>query len=178
MSENRDNTKESEKVAGSELLPPLHQQVLELILKALAGVDIPWALTGSTAFAIQGVSVTPEDIDIQTSPDGAYVVERLLPGEPLQPVAERVSERIRSHFGAVLVRELRVEIMGGIQKRLPGGEWEPPVDVGALRVSVLWHGYQVPVLPLEYEYNAYLRLGRSDRARLLKEFMDSFGRRS
>lgn len=112
------------------------------------------------------------DIDIQTDKSGAYAVEKLLPGEIIQPVEERISERIRSYFGSMIINGVKVEIMGDLQKRLPDGSWESPVDVASLRKTVVWNGYEVPVLPLEHEYKAYLLLGRTEKAKLLREFVN------
>ncbi len=41
--------------------------------------DLPWALTGSASFALQGVSLAPEDVDVQTSAAGAYEVTSSAP---------------------------------------------------------------------------------------------------
>jgi len=40
--------------------------------------DIVWALTGSTAFIIQGMQFAPNDIDIQTNEIGAYAINEIL----------------------------------------------------------------------------------------------------
>jgi hypothetical protein len=46
--------------------------LIKRISKQLSSQNIKWALTGSTSFAMQGVPITPNDIDIQTDKDGAY----------------------------------------------------------------------------------------------------------
>lgn len=157
------------------MLPDTHRRVLKQLLASLQGVDLPWALTGSTSFALQGVDVLPNDIDIQTDEKAAYVIEGLLSRIPdtgiTRPVRYSESTAIRSHFGELHINGLKVEIMGALQKRLPNGDWEQPVDVGRFRVFVEWDGALVPVLPLEYERQAYLLLGRKDRAELLGAFL-------
>lgn len=149
---------------------PLERALL-VLLQALRGHDITWSLTGSTAFALQGVPVDAHDIDLQTDEAGAYAIQSLFPTRVLRPVALSEAPDIRSHFGAVTVEGVRVEIMGALQKRLPGGNWEPPVDVEPLRVLVQWKGYHVPVLALEYECGAYARLGRNEKSTCLKRFL-------
>ncbi|MEW5933231.1 MAG: hypothetical protein AB1816_06580 [Bacillota bacterium] len=135
-----------------------------MLLGALQGRDIAWALTGSMAFALQGVPVGPHDIDIQTDEAGAYAIQSLFRDRVQRPVRFSEAANVRSHFGALTLDGIEVEIMGALQKRLPSGHWEPPVDVKALRIFVPWQGYRVPVLPLEYECGAYARLGRHERA--------------
>jgi hypothetical protein len=51
--------------------------------------------------------------------------------------------------------------MGAIQKLLPDGAWEEPVYVEAYRRWVETDDLLVPVLDLDYEYQAYLKLGRT-----------------
>lgn len=131
-----------------------------------------WALTGSTSFALQGVPVTPNDIDVQTTEDGAYAIEDAFTDRTIDPVSFSESERIRSHFGALEVNGIRVEIMGGIRKRRPDGTWEPPVDIAAHREFADFDGLSLPVLSLEYEATAYERLGRTERAALLSDYAD------
>jgi sugar phosphate isomerase/epimerase len=147
------------------------ERALLVLLKALQGHDVAWALTGSAAFALQGVPVGPHDIDVQTDEAGAYAIQSLFPGRVQRPVTLSEATNVRSHFGAITVEGVEVEIMGALQKRLPSGGWEPPVDVRALRIFVPWEGYQVPVLPLEYECGAYARLGRYERAAELRRFL-------
>ena len=53
-----------------------------------------------------------------------------------------------------------MEIMGAVQKRLPDGSWEAPVNVADHLVFVDFEEHRVPVLTLEHEWRAYDRLGR------------------
>ena len=156
------------------------ENALSWIIETLEGRDIVWALTGSTSFALQGVPVNVHDIDIQTDARGAYAIQALFADKIERPVAFLESPNIRSHFGTAKVEGVTVEIMGAIQKRTRwpqeadeyrAPEWEPPVDVGALRIFIRWQGHTVPVLPLEYEYGAYVKLGRAEKAETLKRFM-------
>ena len=54
--------------------------------------------------------------------------------------------------------------MGDIQHRRDDGTWDAPVDLRRYRQWVDTAGMQLPVLSLEYEYQAYLRMGRRERA--------------
>ncbi|HEX7065215.1 MAG TPA: hypothetical protein VF199_09155 [Bacillales bacterium] len=61
------------------------------IYERLQEQKIPWVLTGSLAFAMQGVPLTPNDIDIQTDRDGAVAIENLF-------------KSFRSRAGSILFR--------------------------------------------------------------------------
>jgi hypothetical protein len=142
--------------------------ILRLIVRRLEGRAIDWAVTGSCGFALQGLDVTVHDIDLQTDAPGAYAIERALGAMSRRKVAHSATERIRSHFGALEIEGVTVEIMGDIQKRLDDGTWESPVDIRLHRRWVAIDGMRIPVLSLEYEYTAYLRLGRAEQAEMLK----------
>ena len=62
--------------------------------------------------------------------------------------------------------------MGDIQKRGVDGVWEEIVDPEHYRQMVEIAGLLVPVLSLEYEYQAYLKFGRVERAEMLRRWLD------
>lgn len=148
---------------------------LRIICSRLDGKGLNWALTGSMSFALQGIPVTVHDIDIQTDRPAAYELERLLSEFSVRPVSLSSTGRIQSHFGELDVNGMKVEIMGDIQKRLPDGTWEDPVDLSLHRQVVEVAGMHVPVLSLEYEHRAYLLMGRTERAALLAEYIKVSG---
>jgi hypothetical protein len=153
-------------------IPPSYARVLSILNEALAGMSSPWAITGSLGMALQGLPLAVHDIDLQTDAVGAYEIERRLASFSLTPECFSESERIRSHLGALEIGGVRVEIMGALQKRLPDGTWEPPVAVEKHRVWVLWQGMRLPVLDLAYEAEAYARLGRTERATMLRRWLE------
>jgi hypothetical protein len=61
--------------------------------------------------------------------------------------------------------------MGDIQKRLEDGSWENPVDLEHHKRVVEVEEMKVPVLSLEYEYQAYMKLGRIDKAEMLRTWL-------
>ena len=148
-------------------------KVLRKINTRLNNTSVNWALTGSLGFSLQSVPVEPNDIDIQTDKEGAYEIERYFSEFVTKRVKFSSTERIRSHFGELMVDGIKVEIMGDIQKRLKDGSWENPVDLEQHKRVVEVEGMQVPVLSLEYEYQAYLKLGRMDKAEMLRNWLHS-----
>ncbi len=83
---------------------------------------------------------------------------------------------MRSLLGKAVVQGVEVEIIGGVQKRLENGEWEEPVNVAEHRRWVNWQGRSVPVLTLEYEVEAYRRMGRLEKAEQIRRWLDSSGK--
>jgi hypothetical protein len=114
------------------MLPETHRLILKKLLNRLNSEEIIWALTGSASFALSRIDFVVNDIDLQTDKLGAYQIEQCFSDHIFQPVTFSSSDRIRSHFGVLLIDGLRVEIMRDLQKRLPNGEWEPPVK-GCMR---------------------------------------------
>jgi hypothetical protein len=144
---------------------------LRMIYARLAGSPINWAVTGSLGMALQGLEVEVHDIDLQTDQAGAYAMESLLSEFVVTPVHYALSERIRSHLGKLEINGIQVEIIGSVQKRLEDGTWEEPVNVELYRRRVVLDEMRIPVLSLEYEYQAYLIMGRTEKAEMLRQWL-------
>lgn len=157
--------------SNAAAIPSGHIAMLRVIIARLAGEPAIWALTGSVSFALQGVAVPVHDIDLQTDTEGAYAIARCFAEHVTRPVQFSSAERIRSHYGALILGGVRVELMGALQKRLPDGAWERPVDIRPHRRWVKLDGVMVPVLDLAYEEQAYRLLGRIERAELLRQHL-------
>ncbi|MGY4686388.1 nucleotidyltransferase domain-containing protein [Petrotoga sp. DB-2] len=153
------------------MIDPRYLEVLRKIYNRLNNTDVNWVVTGSLGFALQGMPVEPNDIDIQTDKQGAYEIERHFSDFVTKKVRFSSAERIRSHFGELMIDGIKVEIMGDIQKRLEDGNWESPVDLEHHKRIIEVEGMQVGVLSLEYEYQAYLKLGRIEKAEMLRKWL-------
>jgi hypothetical protein len=132
-----------------------------------------WVITGSLGMALQGIDLEVHDIDIQTDRHGAFEIESKFPENIIEPVYYSPSERIRSYFGKLEIEGIQVEIMGDIQKRIDEKTWEEPVQVEHYQRWINIDGMQIPVLSLEYEYQAYLKLGRVERAEILRKWLQN-----
>ena len=155
------------------MINPVYLNVLRQICTRLSNTDVSWVVTGSLGFALQGVPVQPNDIDIQTDRVGAYEIESLFSDVVIRKVKFSATERIRSHFGALEIDGIEVEIMGDIQKRGANHVWDEVVDLVHYRHMIEIDGLLVPVLALEYEYQAYLKLGRIEKAKMLRRWLDN-----
>ena len=82
---------------------------------------------------------------------------------------------ICSHFGELSIHGVKIEIMGDVQKRSEDGSWEKPVELDEHNRFVEFRGMTLPVLTLEYEYEAYMKLGRFEQAKKLKDAFECRG---
>ena len=153
------------------MIGPKHLAVLHQIVSRLNAADLNWAVTASLSLALQGVPVDVHDIDLETDENGAYAVERIFSEFVTQAVRFCTAERIRSHFGALMIDGIKVDIMGGVQHRRTDGTWEDPTDWQSHRRLIEIDGMLVPVLSLEYEYEAYQKLGRTSKVELLGQWL-------
>lgn len=149
----------------------IYVNVLRVIHQKLRENDILWAITGSLGFVLQGVPVKPHDVDIQTDEKGAYRIESLLAQYLVERVCFSSSDKVRSHFGVLSIKGIRCEIIGDIEKRLDDGSWSPAPDLRRHILYVALEDMKIPVLSLQYEYSAYMKMGRFDRARLLRQWL-------
>lgn len=152
---------------SSHRLPPAHREALTTVLRASEAVESNWALTGSTSFALRGLDLVPDDIDIQSTRAGVEQFATTLDGDCLEPLSYSKTARQRSWLGTFEVAGVEVDLMGDLETNVEGC-WVGPVAIDEVRTKVMWDGWSVPVLSLEYEARAYERIGRKPRARALK----------
>lgn len=155
------------------MIDPKFLTVFQKVYHSINDQDINWVLTGSLSFAFQGVDTEIHDIDIQTDQIGAYEIERLFSEYVTRKVTLSSSDKIKSHFGTIKIDGIEVEIMGDIQKRQNDGTWEDPVDLNGYKRFMNYNDMKIPVLSLEYEYTAYLKLERYEKAEMLRKRLDS-----
>ena len=101
------------------MIGPVYLSVLRRIHGKLSEENVNWAI--SLGIAFQSVPVEVHDIDIQTDERDAYKIEILFSEFVIKKVAFSSAEKIRSHFGALMIDGIKVKIMGNVQKRLEDG---------------------------------------------------------
>lgn len=151
---------------------------LRKITTRLKDTGVNWVITGSLGMALQGMDIEVHDIDIQTDRRGAYEIEGEFTEYVIEPVRYSQVERICSHFGKLEIGGVKIEIMGDVQKRITGQMWEEPVRVECYRRWIQIEGMQLPVLALEYEYQAYLKLCRKEKAEVIRRWLQNSGTNS
>ncbi len=153
------------------MIPPSHLYVLYKICSQLNNASINWAVVGSLGLALQGVPVEVHDIDLSTDAVGAYKIEQLFGAFVTKKVELSAKGKLRSHFGALLLDGVQVEIIGDVQYLSEDGTWENSAGLRHKQFVEI-KGMQVPLLSLEYEYQAYLRLGRLEKAQAIKDRLE------
>ncbi len=153
------------------MIEPDLVKVLHKLCAHLNTDEVVWAVTGSLGFALHGMDVEIHDVHIQTDKSGAYEIERRFLPHVVRGVEFSSSHKIRSYFGELNIDGVKVEIMGDIQKRLPDGLWESPVDVCDKTCLIDCEGVIVPAISLEYECEAYYKLGRTEKANQIRTYL-------
>ncbi|MFB6082525.1 MAG: nucleotidyltransferase domain-containing protein [Halanaeroarchaeum sp.] len=148
-----------------------HRGVVLTLVDRLDGTGVDWALTGSCSFALQGVPLSPNDVDVQTNRAGAYAIAETFAAAVDDPVTWSEGDRIRSAYGTLVVDGVEVELMGGVQRRRADGTWSDTVEITDHLTTVDLAGRAVPVIDLAYDARAYEEMGRSERAALLREHL-------
>ncbi len=149
-----------------------YTEVIQYLYERLKDDTVNWAITGSLNFTLHGIDLEVHDIDIQTDKSGAYAIEQHLKEFVKDNVHFLESEKIRSHFGTLEIGGITIEIMGDVEKKLANGSWDKPPNLEVHKEYIQHEGMKLPVLSLEYEYDAYLKLGRHKKAELLKNWLD------
>ncbi|MEZ0449166.1 nucleotidyltransferase domain-containing protein [Cellulomonas sp. ICMP 17802] len=141
---------------------------LASVIDRLGRDGIDWWLTGSAALAVQGVKVSPADLDLVVAGDDARAVGDLLVDGLVEPVA-RV-DWFCDWWGRAFLG-CRVEWVGGIGPRADEPEVTDfgPTAAAALR-TVTWHGRPVRVPPIELQRAVSVRRGLSDRVAAIDRY--------
>ncbi len=156
---------------SASLIPPEFTAALREIYNKLAGTEIVWVVTGSLGLAIKGIPVTPHDIDIQTDRAGVETFARLFRAEMVDAPFFWESEHTRFWFARFLIHGVEVEVMGDMQHRDEEGFWDDPPNLEANRLFIQVAEMAIPTLSLEFEEDAYRRMGRRGKAELIGQYL-------
>jgi len=141
---------------------------LRIIVSKLKNTDTNWALGGSLNLALQGVDISPGDIDILTDRQGAYRIGKLLKDFEIKKIELTKSERFSSHLGKFSIEGLEVEVIGNLRVKTSEGRWirlHKPEQKAVLKLEDL----VIPVSPLEEEIRAYEIFGRTRTVEKIRE---------
>jgi len=132
-----------------------------------------WILVGSTAMALQGAPLKPHDIDIKTTAEDVYLMEKALIEYSMLPVVYRTSKKFRSHFGKLKIEGVMVEIMGGLEIWHPERGWITSASPQEYRHVIEVEGMNLPVLDPSYSILTNRWIGRNERADLVEKWYKS-----
>ena len=162
-----------ERVARLDL-PKTHLDALELLFKRLPMGQYLWALTGSAGLRLQGVDVPVHDLDIQTDGKTIYLIEKQLLEYVRTPVHFWQSPGMRSLEGRFEIYGVEIELLADIVHLKADGSGRSYTDFSRL-ICIKLHGMHIPVFPLEDELDAYLAMGRIEKAALIRRTIQETG---
>jgi hypothetical protein len=149
--------------AGLDPVP--WQDALAEVCRRLNGAGVPWWLTGSAALAARGIAVTPGDLDLVVSDEGAHRVGDLLLDGLIEPVAP--ADWFCRWWGRAMLGA-RVEWVGGVG---PAADQPEITDFGLVAAAnletVRWRDQEIRVPPLELQRAVTARRGLTERLRLI-----------
>lgn len=146
-----------------------YASALQEVLTLLDDVEYPWIVSGSTAVQLHGIDLTPGDIDLESTADGAYEIGRRLEPYCQKPIAYSGTDVLRSHFGTFHIDSTTIEVIGDFTI-WDGTQWCPPFSAGRNRTLLSTGFGKVPVPSLQDLATQYERLGNHERASLIREW--------
>lgn len=154
------------------MIPETHVKALRLILQRTSGQKgLVWALTGSTSFALQGMDLTVNDIDVIADRESAEKIAALLSDFVTEAMENSSARYIRSYFGRFSVLGADLDLMGDPERMGLDGVWQKPVSLPPLIRYLDYQGLRLPVLDLAFEEKAYRLLRRDARADDIADFL-------
>lgn len=157
-------------------IPDTHIRALRALLDRLAGREgLVWALTGSTSFALQGMDVPVNDIDIISDRDSALRIGALLDDCCIKPVEASSAKYVRSFYGQFRLEGVDIDLMGDSCRMNLDGSWGEPAFLPPLIGWVTVSSLRLPVLSLIFEEQAYRLLRRDERADAIAAFLRGKG---
>jgi len=154
-------------------LNPYHISTLHILCNRLDGTGITWAITGSIGMALQGVDLTPHDIDLQSDGASIQALAEKLSDYMVEPLHWKTGRGTRSYFAVCNVEGMQVELMAGLEKRGADGKWSPAPPLSEITRWVEFDDMRLPVLDLHYECEAYRAMGRFDKVKLMEDFLST-----
>jgi ribonuclease-3 len=132
-----------------------------------------WVLVGSTASALQGLPLTPHDIDILTDRSGVRLLSSRLRKFITSPPKWKESEQFASLFAQFKVEGARVEIFGDL--RIKSGKGTVRFNLWPYVREMPFAGQRVRVAPLEWQLVANALIGKKERVEIIARHLRSEG---
>jgi hypothetical protein len=148
------------------------REALALVARQLANLGEPWCLGASGALALHGLSLTPRDVDLFTTPEGVDQVAAALAAYVIEPPRWWDSDLGRSRFAALEVHGVTVEVIGDLRLRLSdGGLAKEPRALDCDWLPLPGTNLLVPVSPLSLLLDSYRQTQRPARVAQIEAFL-------
>ena len=145
------------------------KKAIKIITERLKKNRIKWAVIGSTNLALQGMRITPRDLDVVVTLSDLKNIPKIFSEYPasrikkLKSITEEPAWEVKIEIG-----DVKVQILG---------EKESGEYVNKLLKSRITYlevdGIKVPCFTLETEADAYSETNREEKAKLIKKFLKS-----
>lgn len=138
----------------------------ETILSISEKLDnLPYAFIGSINLYLQGLEVSPRDIDILTTPEGIKEIDERLKKSRTREIYFDETNGRNSFRSFYRINDIEIEVLGNVNNECRR------TDCLDNRIFVTFHGRQTPCIPLSEEVCAYRKMGREDKVKMIEEFM-------
>lgn len=143
---------------------------LRTITKRLSGSGINWAVYAGTNLELQGVDIKANDIDILVcTKDDTLRAGEILKKFETEPIKRVEKENYDAYEGKFKVNGIEVQVIGELINKIPGEDlWSETKRLSA-RKTIIVSSMRIPVISLTQEYNAYLKMGKLEKAEKIFE---------
>lgn len=138
-------------------------KALKLITEKLKGIN--YAVIGSVNLQIQGMNVTPRDIDILTTEAGINKIDEILKEYRTEEIYFDESEGRNSFRSFYMIDGIEIEVLGNVNNIYR--------DLESLDRNVLinFKEMRIPCIPLGDELETYQKMGRKDKIKIIQTFL-------
>ena len=140
---------------------------LKLISQRLNENKVIWAIVGSTNLALQGIEITPRDIDIILTIENLVKLKNIFPEYSVTEIEEKQSTRGSSYWRVLIeINGIEVEILGEKEN----GVYTDNLLAGN-KLEILLDDTNIFCLTLQSEIYAYRETGRQNRVEMIEKFL-------
>jgi len=146
------------------MVPDEFKQAIKSLFEKLGSSSIKWAVIGSTNMALQGIDVTPHDLDIVVKLNDIEKVKDIFRTDEIRKIKSTTKEpiwEVRTNINGVEVQIMAENFTGEYVSKLLAGR--------TTRVKI--DNIDVPCFTLDAEAQAYSETNREHKAEIIHEFL-------
>lgn len=147
-----------------------HLKILKKVANILTGNKINWMLIGSANLSLQGVEIEADDLDILTDKKGIEEIDSLLSEFRTQKPVYSSTTVFKSLRGLYEIDDIQIDVVSNLQHN-ENKSWNKERNINKKEFIDL-DEVKIPIMPINEEYKAYVKMGRLEKAKRIKEFLD------